>query len=152
MEELKKSAGRNVRMGKDKVMLFPLLTRSNKIYYLKGVLYVYAQNGESISQRFSASDIPAMISKEVFTTTYDYMLLWNLDDEEHRRKLGAYYLKNLMSCYYKMRRYCVEKEERKKFKEFPWKHEMGQNIGRYLRGRDFSLKEKVKLLVMRILV
>lgn len=151
-EELKEVADRNVRIGEDKMMLLPLITKANKLYYLNDPLYLYTHHDSSISHQCKASKISAMIAKTAFEETGRYMSVWNMDDEEHRRKLEIYYLKHLMNCFYKMRKHCKEKEERKQFKKYPWRDEMRLKVGTYLRGSDLSFKEKIKLIFMRISV
>lgn len=152
LEELRQVNCSNIRIGEDKVMQLPLVTKAAAIYYLKKPLYLYTYNSMSASRNLSASKIPAMIGKEMFAELYRYMRIWDMDSGTIRRKIGAYYLKNLMACYFKMRKNCVQKEERKKFLEYPWKNDMGQGLGIYLIGKDLSLKEKIKLMIMMMSV
>lgn len=152
LEELRRMNCSNIRIGEDKVMQLPLVTRAAAIYYLKKPLYLYTYNSMSASRNLPASKIPAMIGKEMFAELYRYMAIWDMDNEPIRRKIGAYYLKNLMACYFKMRKNCVQKEERKKFLEYPWKNDMGQGTGTYLTGEELSLKEKIKLVIMMMSV
>ena len=152
VEALRKTACRGVRIGEDKLMLLPLITGANRIYYLNEALYTYLHHDKSISHRYLASKIPEMIAKPVFEETGRYMKLWGMDDGQHRRILGCYYLRNLMSCYYTMRKSCTEPGERKAFRQYPWKKELGQSVGSYLQGKELSFKEKLKLLFMRLSV
>lgn len=151
-EELRNINCSSIRIGEDKVMQLPLITKAEAIYYIKKPLYLYTYNSMSISHNLSASKISAMISDEMFAELYRYMGIWKMDCKTTSRKIGAYYLRNLMASYFKMHRSCIQKEERKKFLEYPWKEAMGQEVGSYLTGKELSWKEKIKLVIMRMAV
>lgn len=152
VEELKEMNCRNIRIGEDKIMQLPLVTKAEEIYYLKEPLYLYRYNTMGVSHSLSAAKIPAMIAREMFVELNRYRIIWDMDNEAIREKMEVYYLRNLMACYFKMRKYCVQKEERDKFLQYPWKENMGQNLGCFIKGKHLSFKEKIKLVIMRMSV
>lgn len=150
MEALNKVVEMGARLAEDKLMLLPLITKAETVYYLDEVLYFYRHYAESISHKRHVSGIPAMIAKPVFAEVYRYMRSWNMDEKVYRRRLEIYYLRNLMDCYYAVRRSCTTKEEMKQFHQYPWKAELKNRFAKYLLGVGLTPKEKLKLLLMRI--
>lgn len=147
---LKEVAEKGVRQAEDKLMLLPIITNANKIYYLKEVLYVYRRNEDSTSHKRNVSQIPEIIAKPVFEEVYKYMGLWGMDDASHKRKLELYYLRTVLSCYYAVRRSCTTKTDKKVFRQYPWKAELKNRFAKYLLRAGLKPKEKLKLLLMRM--
>lgn len=139
-----------VRYAEDKLMLLPLITNAKKFCYLDDSLYIYRHHGQSISRHYDATKISEMIAKPVFTEIYRYMMLWNMDDKGNVKRLELHYLKHLLSCYYAIRKSCVKKCDRNLFRQYPWKEEVGDLFARYMKTKDLTVKEKIKLLVMRL--
>ena len=141
-----------VRMGEDKLMLLPIVSGAEKIYYLDEVLYNYAYTPDSSSHSYDVDKISAMIAQEMFLRTRSYIKLWDMDTQAINRAFGAYYLRHLMSCYYKIRRFCKDKQGKAQFKAYPWSERLGRDSIKYLFGKDLTIREKIKLLSMMICV
>lgn len=152
VEELRIASGEKARMGEDKMMLFPIVSGAKKIYYLDEALYNYTYIVDSTSHQYDVQKIAAMIAEEMFDWTRSYMLLWDMDTEAINRAFELYRLRHLMSCYYRVRRYCKTEQEKAKFKAFPWSDKIERGDIKYLFGKDLTIKEKAKLLSMMICV
>lgn len=150
LEVLNGAAEKRVRFAEDKLMLLPLITNAKKIYYLKDALYAYRRHEESVSHKCLASNIQEMLAKPVFAEVYRYMPLWEMANERNKQKLELYYIRNLISCYYRVWRSCSGDEERKLFRQYPWKSELRNRLGLYLKNSELTIKEKIRLMVIRM--
>ena len=152
VEELRSASGEKARMGEDKMMLLPIVSGAEKIFCLDEALYNYTYIVDSTSHQYDVKKITAMIAEEMFTRTRSYIALWDMDTEAVKRAFEVYRLRHLMSCYYRVRRYCKTKQEKTEFKAFPWSEKLERGSIKYLFGKDLIIREKAKLLSMMICV
>ena len=152
LEMLHRPLGEKGRIGEDKMMLLPIVSAAEKIYYLDEELYIYSYFIGSVSHLFDVNRIDAMLGEDMFSLTRKYITLWNIDTKEIRRAFGAYYIRHLMSCYYKIRKICKDKQARAQFRAYPWSKKISHGSINYLFGKDLTIREKIKLLSMMISV
>lgn len=150
LNELERLEKKAMRLAEDKLMQLPLMSNAQNIYYTSDVLYYYRHHCQSISHRYDISRITEMLAEPVFMETYRYMKLWNMDDRFHKRKLELYYLRHVLACYFNIRRSCKDRAERSILRQYPWKNEIKGCLGLYMLSGELTVKEKIKLLVMRL--
>lgn len=141
-----------LRMGEDKIMMLPLMTKANAFYYLNKTLYTYVRNDNGISHSHCAANIEKMIPTAMFQKLGEYMRRWDMDDAKHRRRLEEYYLRDLMNCYFRTKKSCKTAEDRRVFKEYRWRACLPADAWKRTICSKLSWKEKVKLMLMEFAV
>lgn len=152
VDTLRIPSGEKFRLGEDKLMLLPIVSGAEKIYYLDEVLYNYAYTPDSSSHSYDVDRITTMIAREMFLQTRGYIKLWDMDTKAINTAFEAYYLRHLISCYFKIRRFCKDKQGKAQFKAYPWAEKLVRGSMKHLFGKDLTIREKIKLLSMMICV
>lgn len=135
--------------GEDKVQLLYPITRAENVLFLPDVLYRYRCNADSVIHNVDLRKIPVMVSNNMFELLYSYMKLWNMDDAQCREAVAVYYLRSCLNAYYKVRRGCKDRADRKAFREYNWKAVFSGDAFRYARSSLLSPKERLKLINAR---
>lgn len=132
--------------GEDKVQLLYPVTRAGSIIYIPDCLYQYYHRENSIMHGFAIDTIQRMMANEMYSLLYQYMQKWAMDGPEYQELAGVYYLRNYLSVYFKLRKRCVTRQERREFRRYPWKKAVDRAAFRYCFSNALTVKEKIKLL------
>ena len=140
------AAFRGGHCGEDKAQLLYLVTRTGSILYIPDCLYQYYHRENSIMHGFAIDTIPRMLANEKYSLLYQYMQKWAMDSPGYQKQAGVYYLRNYLSVYFKLRKRCVTRQERREFHRYPWKKAVDRAAFRYCFSNALTVKEKIKLL------
>lgn len=140
------TAFRGVHCGEDKAQLLYLVTRAGSILYIPDCLYQYYYRKTSVTHEFMIHTIPRMLANEMYSLLYQYMQEWGMDSPGYQKQAGVYYLRNYLSVYFKLRKRCVTRQERREFRRYPWKKAVDRAAFRYCFSNALTVKEKIKLL------
>lgn len=141
------SAFFGITWGEDRVQLLYPITKAQNIIYIPETLYYYVDNQSSVSRTIKTDRIPMMLSNDAFAQIYSYMKVWDMDNAECREDLAVQYLRNFLSVYYKLRRFCTGKVENKARKRYKWEEYVSKASLRYLFSAKLTCREKLKLIL-----
>lgn len=136
--------------GEDKVQLLYPVTRAQSAIYIPECLYQYDHRENSTMRKFAISTIPRMIANEMYLMLYRYMREWGMDGPEYQELVAVYYLRNYLSVYFGLRKWCTTLRERWEFRHYPWRTSVNREAFRYCFSDKLAVKEKFKLLVARL--
>lgn len=132
--------------GEDKAMVLHLVTRAESIAYLSKPLYQYRRHSQSLMGQVTPERASAMLLHEMFRVLRGYMQLWDMDSEDDRRAVAAYYLRNYSNVLYCLRKACREGRQRR-----PSPRALGISLPReaaaYALRCGLSLRELLKLFL-----
>lgn len=135
--------------GEDKVQLLYPLTKAKKIAYIPDRLYRYHFRSDSVMHQMQPEKIPRALAGEMFGMLRSYMVLWGMDDEEHRKMLGLYQLRIFLEVYFNTKRQCSNAMQRRQVRHFPWKQHLDPEMLREMPRlqRELTMRERLKLAV-----
>ena len=113
------------------------ITRAGSIIYIPDCLYQYYHRENSIMHGFAIDMIQRMMANEMYSLLYQYMQKWAMDSPGYQKQAGVYYLRNYLSVYFKLRKRCVTRQERRA---------VDRAAFRYCFSNALTVKEKIKLL------
>ena len=137
--------------GEDKVQLLYAVTQAEKILYIPNCLYCYRHRADSTMHCFEVSRIAKLLAGEMFSMLRLYMEKWKLDDRPHQERLALYQMKTYLSVYFGVRKCCATAQEKRTFREYPWKEYTAllAPYSRFIRSR-LCLKDRVKLHIAKM--
>lgn len=112
---------RGTHFGEDKIRLLYPVTAAKSIIYIPCCLYHYNHRSASVMHRFDIEAIDRMMSVEMFTMLYSFMIKWGMDNKLNRERIAAYYLRVYLSVYFGFRRRCKTAQDKEFFKSYPWR-------------------------------
>lgn len=133
--------------GEDKVQMLYPITKARNILYIPECLYCYVDNPNSVVHTIDTKRIPIMLGNEGFGYLYSYMKKWSMDTPANREVIAVHYLRNYISVYYKIRRSCVSRQDKKMLREFNWDRYFSKDSFQYIFSKRLSFREKIKLVL-----
>lgn len=133
--------------GEDKVQTLYPITKAESILYIPECLYYYVDNQNSVTHMIDIDRIPIMVANEVFRYLYAYMKKWGMDISENREAIAVHYLRNYMNVYYKVRRSCTSRRNKKILREYNWSDYFSKVSLKYIFSKKLTIREKIKLIL-----
>lgn len=100
-------------MAEDLLQSLHILTAAETVGYIYEPLYLYRINENSVSRSFRPETIHTKNTVHVYEKAKEYLKIWNLEDEEHLKKLQARWFDDIMCMF---SRYCEESKDYKEMK------------------------------------
>lgn len=136
-------------VGEDKIQLLYPANKATSIYYIPEELYIYNWRDESTINSINFDSAERFLNNEMFSYLRRFMQYNGMTKPHHMETVCVYYLRNFVTVYYRLRKYCKAHEMMKEFRRYEWKT-LDREAFRYSRSRLLSAKEKFKLSAARL--
>ena len=136
---------KGTHFGEDKIRLLHPVTVAESIIYIPHCLYCYNHRSESIMHSFNIEAADRMMSVEMFTILYKFMIKWGMDNSSNREKIATYYLRYFLSIYFGFRKKCRTARDKKKFKSYPWRKKINKKALNPRFVKKLGLRDIIRL-------
>lgn len=114
-------------MGEDVLLSLYSITAAQTIVFADKELYLYRSNPESLSNKLCAENIKSKNPAPLFDTMRHYLERWEIDDEEHRKRLDAFQF-SLMIYFFMAVYKSADKKEKILAPDFGWADFLPENF------------------------
>ena len=136
-------------VGEDKIQLLYPVGKASSIYYMPDELYIYNSRDNSTINTMDLDSAERLLANGMFLHLRRFMEHCGMTDPQHKETVCVYYLRNFVTVYYRLRKYCKAHGMMKEFRSYEWKT-LDREAFRYSRSRLLSAKEKIKLSAARL--
>ena len=135
--------------GEDKARLLYPVTKARRICYIPDSLYVYKRHEDSVISQSGISQAEDRLADGMFAFLRRYMEEWRMEDEESRKLLGLYYMRNYSNVYLGFRKKCHSTGDLRTLRRAFSKAGYNAAIGRPRYFWDLPGREKLKFIISR---